>query len=50
MSAYVLTRWEPENISFWEKAGSRVMHRDLMIRTSSKELGVTSHQALSPPS
>ncbi|MFT0548895.1 NarK family nitrate/nitrite MFS transporter [Allopusillimonas ginsengisoli] len=31
MSAYVLTRWEPENTSFWEKTGSRVAHRNLLI-------------------
>lgn len=31
MTAYVLTRWEPENTSFWEKTGSRVAYRNLMI-------------------
>ena len=31
MSSHVLTRWEPENESFWQEQGARVANRNLWI-------------------
>ncbi|MEW9900592.1 NarK family nitrate/nitrite MFS transporter [Chitinivorax sp. PXF-14] len=31
MSTHVLTRWEPENTSFWQSEGERVAYRNLWI-------------------
>ena len=31
MSSHVLTRWEPENPSFWQSSGEKIAHRNLWL-------------------